>query len=351
MVSMFIVPLKNYKKRLNMDNNKNIASYFLGIPTINNQKDLANHLNLSEYSLYKVINFADWHYKKVQTPKKDGTFRNLACPSQTIKGVQAWILRNILDPLSVSPSATAFKKETTIKFNVERHSDNQFFLCLDISNFFESIPQKKVTSFFKALGYNKHVASILSTLCTYEGSLPQGGVTSPALSNLINTKLDKRISGYCSKKNIVYSRYADDFTFSSNNPNKLIQAKNIIKKIINDEGYQINKKKTRFIRPGNSKKITGLVISDDNKIGIGRKQKRILRAKIHQYFLNDQLTPQEKEELKNHIEGWISYLKGIDYISFKQVQKWQQEFSLKAKKEKRKKAAEKKEFQELLRSF
>ncbi|MGH1080364.1 hypothetical protein ACQVT8_16935 [Bacillus cereus] len=61
--------------------------------------------------------------------------------------------------------------------------------------------------------------------------------------------------------------------------------------------------------------------------------------------------PQEKEELKNHIEGWISYLKGIDYISFKQVQKWQQEFSLKAKKEKRKKAAEKKEFQELLRSF
>lgn len=336
-----------------MDNNNNIASYFLGIPTINNQKDLANHLNLSEYSLYKIINFTEMYYKKVQTPKKDGTFRNLACPSKTLKAIQAWILRNILDPLSVSPSATAFKKETTIKFNVERHSDNQFFLCLDISNFFESIPQKKITSFFKALGYNKHIALILSNLCTYEGSLPQGGVTSPALSNLINTKLDKRISGYCSKKNIVYSRYADDFTFSSNNPNKLIQAQNIIKKIINDEDYQINEKKTRFIRPGNSKKITGLIISDDKKIGIGRKQKKILRAKIHQYFLNDQLTSQEKEELENHIEGWISYLKGIDYNSFKHIQKWQKEFSMKAKRKRRKKDIEEteKKLQELLSIF
>ncbi|EOP35269.1 hypothetical protein IKI_05799 [Bacillus toyonensis] len=310
-----------------MDNNNNIASYFLGIPTINNQKDLANHLNLSEYTLYKIINYSDKYYKEINIPKKNEGIRKLACPSKNLKAIQAWILRNILDPLSTNPSATAFKKETNITSNVERHLDNQFFLCLDINNFFGSIPQKNINNFFKTLGYNKHVSLMLTKICTYKGFLPQGGVTSPALSNLINIKLDKRISGYCSKRNIVYSRYADDFTFSSNNPNKLIQSIKTIQKIINDENYELNNKKTRIIRPGNSKKITGLIITDNKKISIGRKQKRILRATMYTLYNNDALTQKEKIEMENHINGWIAYLKGIDYNSHKQLLKWKKKFS------------------------
>lgn len=334
-----------------MDNNNNIASYFLGIPTINNQKDLANHLNLSEYTLHKIIKCTDKYYKEIRIPKKNGGTRRLACPSKKLKAVQAWILRNILDHLSVNPSATAFKKRTNITSNIERHTDNQFFLCLDIDNFFESIPQKNINNFFKALGYNKHVSFILAKICTYKGFLPQGGVTSPALSNLINIKLDKRISGYCSKRNIVYSRYADDFTFSSNNPNKLIQSIKILKKIINEENYQLNNNKTRIIRPGNAKKITGLLITDEGKISIGRKQRKTLRATIYNSLNNDNLTIQEKIDIENHINGWLSFLKGIDYNSYQQLLKWKEEFEKKAKTNKIAKQLEKEEFEEMLRSF
>lgn len=48
---------------------------------------------------------------------------------------------------------------------------------------------------------------MLSKICTYKNSLPQGGVTSPALSNIICLKLDECLTMYTGFLNIVYTRY------------------------------------------------------------------------------------------------------------------------------------------------
>ncbi|MGG4018881.1 retron St85 family RNA-directed DNA polymerase [Priestia megaterium] len=303
----------------------NIATYSLGLPKIDSIEDLSRAINLSEYTLHKVLNSVDYHYKIIKRPKKNGEFRQLCCPSFTLKGIQAWILRNILNPNSIDPSATAFVKDISIKDNVKRHLGNQFFLCLDIDNFFPSIGRNKVYQLFKAIGYNSHMALVFSKLCTYKGFLPQGGVTSPALSNLINIRLDRRISGYCASRNIVYSRYADDFTFSSNNPHKLTKSLYILKQIIESEGYSLNNQKTRILKPGNSRKITGLIIADEGKkFGIGRKQKRILRAKIHTLIFKLNESDADWKACNNHINGWLSFLKGVDFESFEQLSKYKE---------------------------
>ncbi|OWV35303.1 RNA-dependent DNA polymerase [Bacillus spizizenii] len=298
----------------------NIATYSLGIPKIENIEELSHKINLSEYTLHKILKSIDQHYKIIKIPKKNGEFRELSCPSFILKGIQKWILKNILTPNSIDPSATAFIKTKGIKNNVNRHQGNQFFLCLDIDDFFPSIQQNKVYNLFKSIGYNTHISLVLSNLCTYKGVLPQGGVTSPAISNLVNIKLDRRISGYCSSRNIVYSRYADDFTFSSNNPHKLTKSITTIRSIIQDEGYKLNNKKTRFLKPGNKRKITGLVLSDETEeFGIGRKQKRILRAKIHTLVFKLNESDKSWKALNEHINGWLSYLKGIDFEAYSQL--------------------------------
>ncbi|OEH92565.1 retron St85 family RNA-directed DNA polymerase [Bacillus solimangrovi] len=319
----------------------NIASRFLNLPTINNLKDLSLLMNLSEHFLNQLSRNVDYQYKEVKIKKKDGSKRLLACPTQRLKAVQAWILRNILEKLSCDSSATAYIKGYNLKNNAQMHTGSSFFLCLDIKDFFGTIPQKHVYQLFRALGYNEHVSIILSNFCCYKGVLPQGGVTSPILSNLINIRLDRRIQGYVSKRNITYTRYADDITLSANNPDKLIKVKGFVEKIIKNEGYILNENKARFLRPGNLVKITGLVISTDGSISIGRKKKRLLRAKIHKLYFDTNLSKLEKDKLSLHINGWFSFLRSIDPDGLNQLKLYTKKLKQKKIKQKKYKISQK----------
>lgn len=285
--------------------------YLLDLPAIESLSDFAIALNLSDYTLYHLSNHSDFFYKEVKKPKKSGKVRILACPSRQMKAIQGWILINILEKLSINDTATAFRKGKNILNNVENHNNNRFCICMDMENFFGTIPANWVYSIFHALGYNKHISCIFTSLCTYRGFLPQGGVTSPILSNLVCSRLDRRIIGYTGARNISYSRYADDITLSSNNPDRLFKALPFIRYIIKNEGFKLNEQKFKVLRPGNRREITGLVISDFNEIGIGSRKKRELRAKIHRLEKHP-LTDEERIQLSYHLAGWMSYLKSVD---------------------------------------
>lgn len=289
------------------------AVYLLGLPQIRSINELSQKINLTERRLYHISYRSDYFYKEVIIKKKSGKGRILSCPSQELKAVQAWILRNILEPLPIHNSATAFKRGSNVLENAKKHSGNNYFLCLDIKDFFPSIPKKHVFNLFRSLGYNDHIALVLANFCTYKNSLPQGGVTSPVLSNLISMRLDRRIAGYASKKNFIYTRYADDITLSSRNPDKLMRSKRVIESIIQDEGYQINSDKTRLLRPGKHRILTGVVVSETGNLGIGKVQKRLIRAKIHRLETNEYKDKEYTKQLR-HIVGWLSYMKSIDSL-------------------------------------
>ena len=85
---------------------------------------------------------------------------------------------------------------------------------MDIQNFFPTTSANRVLAYLRAIGWDKHVAKLLATLCTYKGYLPQGAPTSPRLSNLVNFEMDARLHGLAYRAKAAYTRYADDITFS-----------------------------------------------------------------------------------------------------------------------------------------
>lgn len=167
-----------------------------------------------------------------------------------------------------------------LRENAERHKKNIFLLEMDITNFFGTITEQQVYTLFCNIGYNTKVAGILANLCTYDNYLPQGAVTSPYIANLVCYHMDARINGYCSRKDIVYTRYADDLTFSSDNRMLLNKIEKFIKYIVTDEGFTINDKKTRYLSNDVKKTVTGITINDDS-IHVDKKFKRDLRAQIY----------------------------------------------------------------------
>jgi RNA-directed DNA polymerase len=152
-------------------------------------------------------------------------------------------------------------------------------------------------------------------LCVYRNGLPQGGPCSPKLSNLSAWGLDTRIQGYVGRRTITYTRYADDMSFSGQNVIKLVKLISFLEKIIKDQGLELNHSKTRVAGLNRAKTITGLVLAED-KIGVGKKTYKNIRAKIHHLT---KITDLSNLKAVYHVNGWLAYLKSVDNTRYQRA--------------------------------
>jgi len=162
------------------------------------------------------------------------------------------------------------------------HINKKFYIRIDIKDFFGSIPMTSIQEELSRGCKVKPILQLIVYLCTLDDKLPQGAVTSPVLSNIAFSKVDQRIIKYCQslltlQKNgekrandIVYTRYADDLLFSSDE----FDFKNskyflyMIKKILRENGYLVNPEKLKY---GYGKIVlSGFVVGED--IHLSRKK-------------------------------------------------------------------------------
>lgn len=279
----------------------------LDLPMIVDFDDLARHLRLSRNLVYWLSSTAPERYQLYQIPKRDGGRREISAPVQSLKVVQRWVLNEILYKVKVSPYSYGFQKGrgSPLVACAEKHRRSLYLLKMDLENFYPSIPREKIYGLFVSLGYNSSAANLLTNICTNENCLPQGAVTSARLANLICRNLDYRIAGYCNKREVIYTRYADDLTFSCDNRDTLKGIYSTIQRILNQEGYDINSRKTRFLSPKNRKRVLGITIND-SQMKAPKEWKRQVRAMIHHAAVTGDHTQDEA------IKGYIAYFKSIE---------------------------------------
>ena len=241
---------------------------------------------------------ADRFYKRFRISKraKHG-YRTIEAPSQELKGVQRWILAFILRQVAASSQSTGFRPGDSIVKNSEPHSHQNFVFNADIEDFFPSITVNRVVGLYKHLGYTSEVAFGLGRLTTLRGRLPQGAPTSPDTANLICRNLDKRITGLCDARGWTYTRYCDDLTISGDR--SIGRDSELIARIVREEGFRLNARKTHVSRQNSRQVVTGLVVNETPNIE--RHRRKMWRAMFHQARLEPHKYVHRADELTGYI--------------------------------------------------
>lgn len=293
------------------------------------EKFFYNKILSTQKSLVEeILKDKDKFYTKVKIPKKNG-LRTINCleKNSLLSKVQQSIRVNFLNTISIPNYVYGFVTGQSYKEYLRPHIKSEFFLRLDIKNFFESITNDTLESVFSY--YFRMTANTSGSelskfvdLITLDGKLPQGAITSPVVSNVVFRELDIRISRYCKKFNITYTRYADDLLFSTDN--KYLHNAFFIKKIkfiLSTKGFKINNSKIKYDKKSIS--LNGFVVENNirlsrsklkglsNVLFIMDKHKNNLNINKLLLELNDNQLNREiysVNSLQNYLAGYRAFL-------------------------------------------
>ncbi len=272
-------------------------------------------------------------YTRFTIPKRDGSERELCAPCLQLRWVQRRILHKILDHIPTHDAAHGFIRGRSIVTNAAPHCGSAFVLKFDLENFFPTIHYYRVMGLFASLGYaigdgrfvnrdeSRQIAPVLARLCVFvedprawgTGYMPQGAPTSPAISNLVCRGLDARLHGLAHQVGGVYTRYADDLTFSfpETSPVNVGRFRWWVDQICHQEGFYINQSKFRVIRSSQRQTVTGIVVNDQPRVP--RKERRRFRAMLHNCKTQGiESQSQGNPAFGDYLRGFASYLNMVN---------------------------------------
>ena len=293
------------------------------------REDIAKLFQISDYQLryHLYVNSPQKTYVIFEIKKKSGGIRSISAPRTALKIIQHksnQLFKSVYKP---KPSTHGFTPDKSIVTNAKQHLRQRYVLNLDLKDFFPSINFGRVRGLLMANPYNctEEVATIFAQICCHKKQLPQGAPSSPIISNMICAKLDTQLQRLAKKYQCIYSRYADDITFSTSRSrfpphlawfsrdSEKLNIGDELKDIIEGNGFQINESKVRLQNRYNHQAVTGITVNE--KLNIKRKYIRQIRAVLHAW---------EKYGLENaEIIFWQKYEKHrhtqINPDSFRQV--------------------------------
>lgn len=253
--------------------------------------ELSIFLGQAFHGLEEIINKPT--YNHYQLKKKKGGWRDIYAPDQVLKNIQRK-LNHFLQAyyLSLKPDEvhgfirnSGIASKSNIVANAFAHTNKKYVLNIDLKDFFPNISGQQVYDLFSSslFGYNEQIATALTLLVTINGSLPIGAPTSPVVSNFVCLELDASLKRFAAANSVAYTRYADDLTFSFDQPiTKEMQSQ--LESIIQDSGFIVNEKKVRLITTNRKQTVTGLIVN--KKVNVDRKLQKKVRAMLHDLSKN-----------------------------------------------------------------
>jgi len=261
--------------------------------------DMAASIGMGESEVRLIVATAPRRYKTYQIPKRTGGSRTIAQPSREVKGLQYYLIHSKLRLFPIHIAALAYREGRNIGDNARLHVRSKALLKLDFSDFFPSLRTTDWRSLLVRARpdwidprENAIYEHLLfwgrgggSPLC-----LSIGAPSSPILSNILMYDIDQFIHQSARDANLIYSRYADDITISGEKRDQILKFEEIIRNHIRNvksPRLAFNDEKRGFYVRGQKQMVTGLIITPEERISIGRERKRHISVCIHKVVMNE----------------------------------------------------------------
>lgn len=304
-------------------------------------------------------------YRSIKIPKRkvvNGVqqYRQLHEPIPALKNLQTqakFIIENILRITPHNVAHAYFKNRDNVT-NAESHKYSKHIINIDLKDFFPNITGELIKNsliHFKEFNLmqipeedllkeleiensqnfthrntkraltvrnlQKELLNAIIDIATYNNSLPQGSPLSPLLSNLVMFRFDHHMQkeldnnkDYFSKTTVVYTRYADDLTFSSMYPinlKRIMQNVESRLKLYTNDQLKINPNKVKYLKTNHRCYVTGVKINKDKNATYGHEKKAELKRELFKLFMLYQKNEKDTKEAQEII-GKLSYLQRIE---------------------------------------
>lgn len=220
-------------------------------------------------------------YEPIYLPKKgrrhQGEERIVFEVARELRVLHTEILESLKAHVTFRDCVFGFVRKRSTLDNAKQHHGANMLLNVDIKDFFGSIREAQVIKSFLSLGAGDPAARLLASICTFQGSLPQGAATSPILSNLACVEMDERLKELAARRNAKYTRYADDLSFSGDTIPEVEQVENVLAAY----GFALNPNKTSLRKRGEAQYVTGLTIGSTWGVRLPNKLRRRLRLALY----------------------------------------------------------------------
>lgn len=282
-------------------------------------------------------------------PKKSGGAREISAPIKEIKSLQ----RRVADKLEQcvvaiqqitgkhNKASHGFLPNKSILTNASVHRNKRYVLNLDLKDFFPTITGKRIRGFLmndRNFKFHTNIATALAHIACLDGKLPQGSPCSPVMSNLIAGILDFHLTRLAKNYGCLYTRYADDITFSTNRkefPKAIAFSEesdehnwkigNQLSGLITKSGFVVNEKKTRMQYKTSRQQVTGLVVN--KKVNVPAEYRHLVRAYVfslinHGAFEIKTATKDENGHIKKTVKegtnvqlhGMLGFVHSVDNV-------------------------------------
>lgn len=255
---------------------------------------LSQQTGKSVPDLLSFASSASLRYKVFEIDKRSGGKRKIEQPSKAVKSLQRWLVHTLFSKYNIHPSAIGYRKNMSILDNALPHASFRYTVRLDFNDFFWSFRKENIESFLRknsieGMSLSENDILFASNVVSRNGRLAMGAPSSPTITNAMMYNFDRIIARIASEHQWIYTRYADDLFISTNFSG---QYSTIVKNVSNalpfDEvpELSLNLKKNAFLSKKHHRSVTGLVITPDGGVSLGRDRKRKIKALIHQFTTN-----------------------------------------------------------------
>ena len=266
--------------------------FFPNPSSLLSREDVAHALHISDKTLRYILFVIrpENMYYHFEIPKKNGSYRQINAPNPQLKSIQK-ALANMLFSFYVKRKPVfGFIPGKNHIMNAKKHLRAGCVLNIDLLDYFSQFHFGRIVGTLTHPPYNlgDEAATTIAQIACLQGVLPQGAPSSPILTNIVCAPLDSALTHLAQKYNLIYTRYADDITFSAHKaiPHQLayidddgIHLGNDLNNIIEKCNFKINFDKLTLHYAFQRQEVTGIVVN--KKLNVRREYTRTLRSILH----------------------------------------------------------------------